>query len=289
MNSKRFIGQPHDFDFLCGTWHVENRRLCKRLASSNEWDQFPAVVHAWAMLGGMVSVDEVTFPTKGFSGLTFRSLDLAKREWSIYWINSANGQLLPPVRGGFDGDRGEFYGEDTDDARPVQVRFIWTRMGKDAANWEQAFSADGKLWETNWVMTMTRMSKARSDAGHDAREIAQRYIAVWNESDRNARRLQIAKLWCEDGEHFTPSMQAKGYEALERRITGAWDKWVCSSGHRFRACDDAVSHHGGVKFHWEMINPCGEVSSVGFDFLVLDKDARIRVDYQFIEPSAPKG
>jgi hypothetical protein len=67
----------------------------------------------------------------------------------------------PPVVGGFAGDRGEFYGEDVDEGRPVRVRFVWTRLSPDTARWEQAFSYDGGPWETNWVMEFTRAA-ARS-------------------------------------------------------------------------------------------------------------------------------
>src|ERR1700682_5729841 len=30
-------------------------------------------------------------------------------------------------------------GDDTDDGRPVRVRFLWRVIGKDTAHWEQAF------------------------------------------------------------------------------------------------------------------------------------------------------
>jgi hypothetical protein len=46
---------------------------------------------------------------------------------------------------------------DTDDGREVQVRFHWTRQAPDAARWEQAFSFDGREWETNWTMALTRI------------------------------------------------------------------------------------------------------------------------------------
>lgn len=166
MTTTNFIGRPHDFDFLLGTWHIANRRLKHRHVGSDEWSEFPASSRAWVMLDGIVSIDENLFPTQGFGGLTLRSLDLATRQWAIYWINSGDGRLFPPVHGGFDGDRGEFYGEDTDDGRAVQVRFIWRRFGPQAARWEQAFSLDGGAWETNWVMGLTRTALA--DPAHRA-------------------------------------------------------------------------------------------------------------------------
>ena len=53
---------------------------------------------------GAISNDEIRFPSLGFAGFTLRTLDLAARRWSIYWIDSRYGRLFPSVQGGFDGD-----------------------------------------------------------------------------------------------------------------------------------------------------------------------------------------
>jgi hypothetical protein len=146
----------HDFDSFAGEWDIENRRLAHRGVGSTEWKEFPAHSKTALFLGGVANVDQIDFPTLGFSGLTVRTFDLAKKRWSIYWVNSKLGVMLPPVTGGFVGDRGEFYGEDTDDGRPVHVRFVWTKLGPDKAHWEQSFDyGDGK-WEKNWENTLTR-------------------------------------------------------------------------------------------------------------------------------------
>jgi len=151
-------GDLHDFDFFAGTWNVVNRRLKARWVGSTEWEEFPGTCRCALHMGGVVNVDENTFPTRGFSGMTVRLFDHAQRRWSIYWINSKRGVLEPPVHGGFNGDRGEFFGDDLDDGRPVKVRFLWTRRGPDAARWEQAFSLDGQAWEWNWSMDFTRVA-----------------------------------------------------------------------------------------------------------------------------------
>ncbi len=159
-----FIGRPHDFDFLVGgTWHVANRRLRQRLAGGSDWVEFEHASHAITMMDGQVSVDENVFASQGFTGVTFRTLDVAARRWAIYWINSRDGRVQPPVHGGWNGDRGEFFGDDEDDGRPVHVRFLWERLGPDEARWSQDFAligqdgaADGP-WETNWVMEMRRV------------------------------------------------------------------------------------------------------------------------------------
>ena len=144
-------GDIHDFDFFVGAWNSVNRRLKKRWVGSDDWDVFPNTIRWESRMGGVVNIEEVDFATKGWSGMTVRTFNLAKPQWSLYWINSQTGELFPPVVGGFSGDYGEFYGEDTDEGRPIKVVFRWTRLGADAAHWEQAFSLDSKHWETNWM------------------------------------------------------------------------------------------------------------------------------------------
>ena len=159
-----FIGRPHDFDFLVGgSWHVANRCLAQRLAGCEDWLEFDHAMTANTMLDGQVSIDENVFASKGFKAMTVRSLDIAEQRWAIYWINGRDGIVSPPVHGGWNGDRGVFFGVDQDGGRPVRVRFLWERLGPDDARWSQDFAligdqgaADGP-WETNWVMTMRRV------------------------------------------------------------------------------------------------------------------------------------
>lgn len=154
-------GNIHDFDFIAGAWTLDNRRLKARFAGSHDWDTFPAVDCGAIYLGGLVNVDELVFPTKGWAGVTVRTFDVAKHQWSIYWISSRDGVLTPPEVGGFDGPRGEFFGEDTDDGRHVQVRYVWVKKDADHAHWEQSFSLDGKSWEVNWMNDLSRADPAK--------------------------------------------------------------------------------------------------------------------------------
>lgn len=151
-----FIGAIRDFDFLNGEWRVANRRLKERLAGGSDWDEFLSTARLQTMLGGVANVDEFDCSARGFKGMTVRALDLEKKRWSIWWINSARGVLEPPVHGGFRDGKGLFYGDDVHDGRAVKVRFLWTA---DASHprWEQAFSPDGGAsWETNWIMEFSR-------------------------------------------------------------------------------------------------------------------------------------
>jgi hypothetical protein len=154
-------GGPHDFDFLEGAWSTTQHRLKARGVGSHDWDEFPAKSCVSRHLGGLVSTDEMVFPTRGWSGVTLRAFDVQKKTWLIYWVSSRTGILQPPVAGGFTGNRGEFYGDDDDDGRPIRARFYWTSIDANHAHWEQAFSYDGgKQWETNWTADFTRADEA---------------------------------------------------------------------------------------------------------------------------------
>jgi hypothetical protein len=146
-----------DFDFLHGNWDVVNRRLVKPLTSSTEWDEFPATSTCHGFFDGAGIFDEMIFPTKGFSGMTLRVFDPERKQWGIYWVNSKLGTLQEPVFGRFIDGRGEFYGDDTYEGRPIRARYVWSEITPTSAMWEQAFSVDGeKTWETNWTMAHTR-------------------------------------------------------------------------------------------------------------------------------------
>jgi hypothetical protein len=153
-----------DFDFWFGSWDVRNRWLRRRLAGSDDWEEFDATVVARPLLDGVGNEDEFrTDYAGGFIGMSFRFFDPERRRWSIYWADSRRpGELDPPVFGTFSGDVGVFDGEDVNRGRPILVRFTWSGITTPTPRWEQAFSDDGgRTWETNWVMDFTRAGEGR--------------------------------------------------------------------------------------------------------------------------------
>lgn len=150
-------GDMHDFDYFVGGWTVKQRRLKTRGVGSSDWDEFPGTLCMTLYLGGLATVDELYMPSRKSAGLTVRSFDVHTRQWSIYWISSNSaGGTLDPVVGGFQGNHGEFYATDEDDHRPVKVRFLWDKLDRDHARWQQAFSYDNRTWETNWTADFSR-------------------------------------------------------------------------------------------------------------------------------------
>ena len=148
----------HDFDFLTGSWDIHNRKLLKPLTGSDEWDEFPGRSIARPIFGGAGNMDEIDFPTRGWSGLTVRLHDVKRDEWSLFWVSSRGTAVDPPVIGHFADSRGEFIGDDVYDGQPVTVRYIWSDITPSSAHWEQAFSTDGgQTWETNWTMELRKV------------------------------------------------------------------------------------------------------------------------------------
>lgn len=145
------------------------------------------------------------------------------------------------------------------------------------------------------------MSEGTATRIKAAEQLADRYVALWNEPDAERRRRMIAELWTEDGRHLlqppqeirgiagqpgiglTAILEARGYEEIEARVASAYEHWVSSEGLSFRGRDDAERLGNVVKFRWEAVSPDGEVTGVGLDFLVLGADGRIESDYAFIE------
>ena len=150
----------HDFDFYFGRWRVENRRLAKRLAGSDDWIEFEATDECRPVLGGLGSVDRYqTDWNGGIEGFALRLYRPQTRQWHVYWASDRDGVLEPPLIGGFRDGVGLFQGEELHEGKLLPSRALWTDIRADSVRWEQALSPDGgKSWETNWVMRMTRLA-----------------------------------------------------------------------------------------------------------------------------------
>ncbi|KUO05898.1 hypothetical protein [Streptomyces caeruleatus] len=151
------MSSPHDFDFFHGDWQVRNRRRTDFLDPDSGWEEFPATSRCWPLFDGAANLDEIDMPHLSAKGATLRLFDRETEQWSLNWASSVSGTLFPPVLGRFEGERGEFHGDDTYDGKDVRVRFVWSGVSATSARWEQAFSVDdGRTWLTNWTMEFTR-------------------------------------------------------------------------------------------------------------------------------------
>jgi hypothetical protein len=152
-----------DFDFLHGDWRVSHRRLRRRLAGDDEWQEFGGRISRRPIIGGLGNVDDnlIDLPEGSYRAASLRLFDTRRLTWAIWWADGRRGNLEPPVIGGFQDGVGIFLGRDQHEGRFILVRFTWSGISTKSANWAQAFSPDeGQNWETNWTMTFARIDRS---------------------------------------------------------------------------------------------------------------------------------
>lgn len=152
----------HDFDFLPGKWKVDNRKLKKRLAGNNDWDEFESELHMRKALNGFGNVENyyAHFDGNAFEGMAIRLFNSQTKLWTIYWIDS-NGCSMDehPVTGSFENKVGKFYATDHFNGDPIIMLYQWDATDPEHPEWSQAFSPDNdQTWEWNWEMILTRIA-----------------------------------------------------------------------------------------------------------------------------------
>lgn len=104
-------------------------------------------------------------------------------------------------------------------------------------------------------------------------DIAERYLAIWNEGDDARRRAMIADAWAEDARYSDPLMQGEGRDGIAAMIAGARAQFP---GHRFSLAGSPDSHGGNLRFSWTLAPEAGGATVArGTDFAMLDADGRL--------------
>ena len=142
-----------DFNFLTGEWRIQNRKL-----NGSQWEEFAGEATVISLLGGVVSVEELRIPTRNFSGMGLRLLDVERKLWADHWVNAKSGVLTPPPTwGSFVDGVGMWDSEETKDGKSAIYRGVWDRISARSCRWYQASSSDGgRTWEQSWTMDWTR-------------------------------------------------------------------------------------------------------------------------------------
>lgn len=151
------------FDFEFGAWDTRLRRLVNPLSGSTEWVECTGLSTVRKVWDGRANLGELelTCPSGRLEGLSLRTFNPQSQQWSIRWANATDGELGPPMIGGFDSaGRGEFYNQELFRGKAIYVRFIFSEVTPRSFRLEQAFSADGgKSWEANWVATFVKRER----------------------------------------------------------------------------------------------------------------------------------
>ncbi len=132
----------------------------------------------------------------------------------------------------------------------------------------------------------------------DPNELADRYVAIWNEPDPERRRAAVKELWAAGGVQILKPpqeireiaetlamrsiLESRGHAELEARVANAVEQF--SSKYEFRRSGDADRLQDVMTFRWEAIlRDSGEPDVAGRHVFMLDPDGRIRLDYLFVE------
>jgi hypothetical protein len=111
-------------------------------------------------------------------------------------------------------------------------------------------------------------------------DLADRYIAAWNETDADARRRLVDASWAEDARYTDPLVVAEGRDAVDATLAAVQAQFP---GLVFRLGGPVDAHHDIARFTWELGPADGEALVVGFDVLVADAEGRIAQVHGFLD------
>src|ERR1700749_3943620 len=111
-------------------------------------------------------------------------------------------------------------------------------------------------------------------------QLAEQYIATWNETDPAARRTLIDEIWSADAQYIDPLASVTGHDQIDALIAAAQAQFA---GMTFRLAGAVDAHHDQARFSWEL-GPAGTDAVVaGFDVVQRDADGRLALVLGFLD------
>ncbi len=104
-------------------------------------------------------------------------------------------------------------------------------------------------------------------AALDATTIAQRYIAVWNETDAARRAALIEAGWTANALYVDPMAQASGHAQISALVGAVHQRYP---GFRFNLLGQPDAHGDHVRFSWTLGPSEAQDLIQGTDFAQLD-------------------
>ncbi len=99
-------------------------------------------------------------------------------------------------------------------------------------------------------------------------EIAERYVAAWNETEPRARRARVAEAWTAAGHYLDPLMEGRGHDGIDGMIAGVQARFP---GLRFRLSGEPDGFGDLLRFSWELGPEGSEALVRGTDFAVVEE------------------
>jgi hypothetical protein len=114
----------------------------------------------------------------------------------------------------------------------------------------------------------------------DFTELAEKYIAMWNETDASARRVLIDEVWSEGGQYIDPLAEVVGRDQIDAVIAAAQAQFA---GLTFRLAGPVDAHHDQARFSWQLGPDGADALVVGFDVAQRDSDGRLALVLGFLD------
>ena len=111
-------------------------------------------------------------------------------------------------------------------------------------------------------------------------DLAERYLAAWNETEPAARRKLVDDLFAEGASYVDPMVEAYGPAEIEATIAAVQAQFP---GFVFTAVGDVDAHHSQARFRWGLGPDGAEPIVVGFDVAVTDDAGRITAVLGFLD------
>ncbi|MEJ8812649.1 nuclear transport factor 2 family protein [Variovorax ureilyticus] len=101
----------------------------------------------------------------------------------------------------------------------------------------------------------------------DATQLAEQYIAVWNETDEDRRLKLLETHWTDDARYVDPIAQASGRTQINALVGGVHRRYP---GFRFALKGRVDGHGDQMRFSWTL-GPSGAEDLIeGTDFVQLE-------------------
>jgi hypothetical protein len=117
------------------------------------------------------------------------------------------------------------------------------------------------------------MTDTATETNTEITTVVDAYVASWNEADPAKRTALVQQAWAPEARYIDPLLDLTGHEALAT-FKDLLDQHY--PGHRINRTSDVDTHHGYLRFSWEMVGPDGTAAVTGIDVGMLAEDGRLQ-------------
>ncbi|WP_342358647.1 nuclear transport factor 2 family protein [Terrarubrum flagellatum] len=111
-------------------------------------------------------------------------------------------------------------------------------------------------------------------------DIADAYIALWNETDGARRKDMLRNGWAADATYIDPLMKGEGRDQIDALIGAVHQRFP---GHAFALHGKPDGHNDRVRFSWRLSADGGDPAAVGTDIVLLDGEGRLKSVTGFLD------